>query len=60
MLLQRNDPKNPSKNKKMEKALESLKQLSQGHKTQQFDFFGETKLILGDRRLKDKRRCNYC
>ena len=35
----------------MEKALESLKQLPQGNKKQQFDFFGEKKSILGDKRL---------
>ena len=34
----------------MEKALESLKQLPQGHKKQQFDFLGETRIILGDKR----------
>ena len=31
--------------------LESLKQLPKGPKKQQFDFFGEKKIILGDKRL---------
>ena len=35
----------------MENASESLKLLPQGHK-EQFDFFLETKLILGDKRLR--------
>ena len=31
--------------------LESLKQLPKGPKKQRFDFFGEKKIILGDKRL---------
>ena len=38
----------------MEKALESLKQLPQGHKKQHFDFSGQIKIVLGDKRLKLK------
>ena len=57
MLLQSNNPQNPPKNKltnkqtKLENTLESLKQLSPGHKKQPFDFFGERKVILGEKRL---------
>ena len=47
-------PKIPLKIKKLDKATESLKQLPQGHKKQQFDFFEETKIILGDKRLEIK------
>ena len=51
-LLESNNPQNfPKNKKKLKKAFESLKQLPQSHKNQQFDFFGETKIILGDRRL---------
>ena len=48
-----NPPKNKLTNKqtKLENTLESLKQLSQGHKKQQFDFIGERKVILGEKRL---------
>ena len=34
----------------MEKALESLKQLPQGNKKQQFDFFGEKKKVFWETR----------
>ena len=36
----------------MEKALESLKQLPQGYKKQQFDFFFDKQVILGNKRYK--------
>ena len=39
------------KAKKLENVLESLKQLPQVHKKQQFDLFGETKTTLGGKRL---------
>ena len=44
-------PKMLLKAKKLEKVLESLKQLPQVHKKQQFDLFGETKTTLGGKRL---------
>ena len=44
-------PKILLKVKKLENVLESLKQLPQVHKKEQFDLFGETKTTLGGKRL---------
>ena len=51
MLLQSNNLQNPPKNKKNRKTLWNLLSSFPRQQKQEFDFFGETRIILGDNRL---------